>query len=103
MSRPSASTMAPQPGGGAQQPRYGIAPEAPEQNSEQQRPQNTSGLDIDSAEWSYPFPTTGNSMPAGNPNMALEVHAVAKYKTEVEYTVGNLVAANKDYICYALK
>ena len=102
MSRPPAHTMAPQHGGAAQQQRPGTG-QAPPQQREQQRPENASGLDIDGTDWSYPFPTVGNPMPAGDTNLALEVHAVAKYKTEVEYTVGNLVAANKDYICYALK
>ena len=111
MSRPPAHTMAPMGSAHAhqnqqQQHHQHLPSQRPAGAMQRQGPQApTCGLDIpEGAEWLYPYPTTGDPMPAGDQdNNYVEVHAVAKYSTEIAYCVGNLIASNLDFVCYALK
>eukprot|EP00944_MAST-04C_sp_MAST-4C-sp1_P009534 g9534.t1 len=60
------------------------------------------GVRVKGSKWVYDYPKVGLQTSA-NDSAHLEVHPVAKYKTEVSYTVGSLLAANSKFICYALK
>ena len=60
------------------------------------------GVAIQGESWEYEYPKVGGKVTASD-SSHLEVHPVAKYKTEVAYTVGSLLAANSKFICYALK
>eukprot|EP00943_MAST-04B_sp_MAST-4B-sp1_P003597 g3597.t1 len=60
------------------------------------------GVEINGENWEYDYPKVGTKLTASD-STHLEVHPVAKYKTEVAYTVGSLLAANSKFICYALK
>ena len=60
------------------------------------------GVRVKGSRWVYDYPKVGLQTSA-NDSAHLEVHPVAKYKTEVSYTVGSLLAANSKFICYALK
>lgn len=60
------------------------------------------GVEINGENWEYDYPKVGSKLTSSD-STHLEVHPVAKYKTEVAYTVGSLLAANSKFICYALK